>query len=99
MKARVYYQPKFDDKGDIDGHPGEYCFSFEVWLKKEALLKDYPNCTPIEYSGDDIESPVFIDKNPLPSREEILSKRAELKKQLQELDEQLERGIYSGGES
>lgn len=55
-----YYQPKIDDNGDIEGHSGENCFSFEVWSTKEKLIEDYPNCTPIEYSGDDIEEMSFV---------------------------------------
>lgn len=56
-----YFQPELDDKGDILGHPGETIFSFEVWASKDELMKDFPNCTPIAYSGDDIENPQFVD--------------------------------------
>lgn len=56
-----YYQPELDDKGDILGHPGETIFSFEVWASKDELMKDFPKCTPITYSGDDIENPQFVD--------------------------------------
>lgn len=56
-----YYQPEFDESGDIKGHSGSYIPSFVVWGKKENLLQQYPNCTPIEYSGDDIEGPTFAD--------------------------------------
>jgi hypothetical protein len=57
----VFYQPELDDLGDIKGHPGESIFSFEVWRSKENLLKNCPNCTPIEYKKGDIENPSFMD--------------------------------------
>lgn len=60
-KKNVYYQPKFDGKGDIAGHKGEHIYSFQVWRKKKNLIKEYPNCKPLRYSGNDIEEPTFMD--------------------------------------
>jgi hypothetical protein len=60
-EVEVFYQPELDDLGDIKGSPGESIFSFEVWRSKENLLKDCPNCTPIEYKKGDIENPSFMD--------------------------------------
>ena len=56
-----YFQPEFTEDGAIKGHEDDAIFSFEVWRKKENLLKDYPNCTPIEYINGDIENPNFVD--------------------------------------
>jgi hypothetical protein len=57
----VYYQPKIDENGCIVGHENDSIFSFEVYRSKENLMQDFPNCTPIEYSGDDIEDYTFVD--------------------------------------
>lgn len=61
LKTDVYYQPDLDDVGDVKGHPGDTIHSFEVWGSKENLMKEFPNCTPIEYSGGDIEDLIFMD--------------------------------------
>ncbi len=60
-KEKVYYQPEFDEKGCIKGHPKEQIFSFEVYRSKKRLMEDYPKCTPIRYSGNDIEEPAYRD--------------------------------------
>lgn len=60
-KKRYYYQPEFDDRGDVKGHPGEYIWSFEVYRKKSNLMKDYPKCNPLAYEYGDIEKPLFVD--------------------------------------
>ena len=60
-KLGTYFQPDIDDFGEVKGHPKEEIPTFCVWHKKEHLMEDYPNCTPIEYSGDDIEEPTFMD--------------------------------------
>lgn len=57
----VYFQPEFDEKGNVKGHESEMLYSFNVWHKKENLLKEFPKCNPIEYNGDDIEEPTFMD--------------------------------------
>lgn len=60
-KAEHYYQPKFDDHGNVVGHEYDTCWSFQVWHKKKNLLKEFPNCKPIRYSGNDIEDHTFED--------------------------------------
>lgn len=60
-EVEVFYQPEIDEEGMIVGHPEDSIFSFEVWRSKENLLKDFPECNPIEYTRDDIEDPTFID--------------------------------------
>lgn len=64
-QKNIYYQPKIDNEGNIAGHENwpAKLYSFQVWRKKENLLRDYPNCTPIKYSGNDIEDPTFEDAN------------------------------------
>jgi hypothetical protein len=60
-REKVYYQPEIDEKGNIKGHPKESIFSFEVYRSKKRLMEDYPKCTPIRYTGDDIEEPAYRD--------------------------------------
>lgn len=60
-KPLIYYQPEFNDEGNIIGHEHDTCYSFQVWYHKENLLKAFPNCTPVQYKDDDIEDPVFED--------------------------------------
>ena len=55
-----YFQPDMSS-GYVHGHPGKTIPSFQVWKNKKNLMKAYPKCTPIEYSGDDIEDPTFMD--------------------------------------
>ena len=57
----VYYQPEIDENGAVKGHVGQIISSFIVWRDKDNLMKDFPNCTPIEYSGDDIEDVTYWD--------------------------------------
>lgn len=65
-----YYQPDIDINGNIVGHEYAKGFhSFMVWHSEDKLLEAYPNCTPIEYSGDDIEEPTFMDEKPTPDKE------------------------------
>ena len=56
-----YYQPEF-----VNGFPprsigGVELFSFEVYRDKEKCQKDFPDSVIIEYSGDDIEEPTYVD--------------------------------------
>lgn len=60
-KIEKYYQPEFNGYGKIIGHEQDTCYSFQVWHKKKNLLKKFPNCKPVEYSGNDIEDPTFVD--------------------------------------
>lgn len=64
MEQDKYYQPEFNSMGDVIGYEekGGVCHSFQVWHKKQNLLKDLPLCNPIEYSGNDIEEPTFMDE-------------------------------------
>lgn len=61
MANTKIYQPEFTDAGNIKGHETESIWSFQVWRSRENLLKEYPNCTPVEYDEDDIEEPTFMD--------------------------------------
>ena len=58
----VYYQPEF-----VDGKPpfyqGTELYSFEVYHSKSEAQKDFPKHKIIEYSGDDIEEPTFVDED------------------------------------
>lgn len=58
--SRVYYQPELDRNMRIVGHT-THIPSFLVWRNKENLLESYPNCIPIEYKGNDIKNPTYMD--------------------------------------
>jgi hypothetical protein len=62
----IFWQPEITEDGDgVIGHEDEeYLFSFEVWSTLRNLLKDYPNCEPVEHerSEFDIEYPNFVDE-------------------------------------
>ena len=60
-KDDVYYQPEINEKGEMKGYPGKSIPSFLVWASEDNLIKDYPRCTPIKYSGFDIEDPTYMD--------------------------------------
>lgn len=57
VRSEIYYQPKLSDKeweqGDL--------YSFEVFKSKEKAKKLFPNKEIIEYKGNDIENPTFVD--------------------------------------
>ena len=59
-KPMVVYQPEFLPDGYIKGHAKNSIPSFIVWVSKEKLMKDYPNCTPLEYNEGDIEEPTIV---------------------------------------
>lgn len=50
-----YYQPEMKEEDEI-GLP-----SFCVYHKKENAQKAFPDVKILEYSGDDIENPTFVD--------------------------------------
>jgi len=56
-----FYQPQINMEGTIVGHEDEEILSFEVWVSKEELLKQFPNCIVNEYTSEDIEEPHFVD--------------------------------------
>ncbi len=49
------YQPQFDWKGNVIGHPDAECKFFWVWSTEEKLLEDFPDCTPAEYEEEAIQ--------------------------------------------
>ena len=55
--GKVYYQPKLTDKEFIEND----LYSFEVFKSKAKAQKVFPNKEIIEYRGDDIENPTFVD--------------------------------------
>jgi hypothetical protein len=57
----LYFQPEFDKNGNVGGHPDVSIPSFLVWRNKEILKRRFPNCTILEYSGEDIKEPSFAD--------------------------------------
>lgn len=57
LKGLKYYQPDMN-------HPNfkrKSFFSFEVYLKRENAVKDFPNVPILEYENEDIMFPTFID--------------------------------------
>lgn len=57
----AYWQPEFDNNGNVIGHESATVYSFQVWKKKKNLLQDYPNCKPLPYSSGAIEEPTYMD--------------------------------------
>jgi hypothetical protein len=60
-KDMKYYQPKFGPKGEPPFYEGVELYSFEVYKSKAECEKDFPNHEILEFSGDDIEDPTFVD--------------------------------------
>jgi leucyl aminopeptidase (aminopeptidase T) len=52
-----YYQPSFDDLTKVEG-----LHSFEVFASKEVAQKAFPGVEILEYTGNDIEEPTFVDE-------------------------------------
>lgn len=59
--SKKYYQPEFEN-GNPPFYEGMELWSFEVYHSKEEAQKDFPHHKIIEYSGNDIENPTFVDK-------------------------------------
>ena len=57
LKKTVYYQPVLTEKEMFEND----IFSWQVYASLENAKKDFPNHEIKEYSGDDIENPVYID--------------------------------------
>ncbi len=58
QKNTIYYQPELPDElwGTNKG-----IYSFEVYRSKKKCKEDFPKYNVIEYSGDEIEEPTYID--------------------------------------
>lgn len=63
VRTPDYWQPMFSSRGNIVGYPGTDIPSFVVWKSKDALLEQYPLCTPVGFYNGNIESPTFMDED------------------------------------
>ena len=86
--GKVYYQPKLTEKEFIEND----LYSFEVFKSKAKAQKVFPNKEIIEYRGDDIENPTFVD-------DQFFARGGKMKRQgfNDKLDESL--GMRRGKES
>lgn len=61
----IYYQPDFGDDDTLVTPDGTELWSYYVYASKERAQKDFPDRKILEFSGDDIEDPYFIDDEPI----------------------------------
>jgi hypothetical protein len=57
LKKTVYYQPVLTEREMFEND----VFSWHVYRSLMNAKKDFPNNEIKEYSGDDIENPVYVD--------------------------------------
>lgn len=56
-----FWRPAIDKDGKIVGHENEIPpYGFWVWTNVSKLLKLYPNCLPVPYTGSTIKDPYIV---------------------------------------
>jgi hypothetical protein len=83
----AYWKPKHDFLGQMIGHEDHSLDEEYVWLSKEKLLEEYPNCIPVALRQDDIKEPDVQDPLPDPEEEEEEEEEEELELDEEESDE------------
>lgn len=94
MNNNVYYQPDFKNDDTLITPKGVELWSYYVYSNFENAKKDFPDRNIIAYSGNDIESPYFIDSYPFA---EIQQVKRVLDNKVFEINEPVEiGGLFQG---